>query len=608
MILSSPINKSSLEEIIQQSFENFGTIFTSSLLDSLKNIGFYYSTSSGVSLTIEDLKIPLSKDYLLADVSTDIKNIEFAWKNGQISNTEKFKSIVNNWELISDSLKEKLIDYYKNYDPTNSLYLMAFSGARGNISQVRQVVGMRGLMVNQRGNIIQLPILTNFKEGLSTIDYIISSYGARKGIIDTALRTADAGYLTRRLIYLVQDISIRDICCNSNYSLLIDLKKNLDNSLLGRTLVEIKYLQNQKRVKLPNLLITQSLYNLLKKNTNIIQFIKIRSSLTCNIPNSLCQYCYGWDLSKKKIISLGDSVGIMAAHSIGEPGTQLTMRTFHTGGIFIGQMKSYFSSNITGKISLGKVSKQLLFENRYGLNAFFVDRNFDFFLINWKNQQLKIELKKGDFFYKPTSNLFKKGDIIGERDIGIPTFFSIFNSFLKPIYSLSEGKYSLSKNLKVFSTFSVKNSFFNSFEKYSKQQLDKYSNYNLVSSEGAIYEFLGKIFEFPNQIKFENLIDNQKILDFLNNEKLKNECTHFLKHKAIGKLKVVSPTNGIFFIKNKAYRVGKKKKISISKFKFLIKKNFFILLSTICCNYQYVDKNTILGYLYIYPKKNILIY
>eukprot|EP01040_Poterioochromonas_malhamensis_P007380 gene7380-7962_t len=352
------------KEIIQQSFENFGTIFTSSLLDSLKNIGFYYSTSSGVSLTIEDLKIPLSKDYLLADVSTDIKNIEFAWKNGQISNTEKFKSIVNNWELISDSLKEKLIDYYKNYDPTNSLYLMAFSGARGNISQVRQVVGMRGLMVNQRGNIIQLPILTNFKEGLSTIDYIISSYGARKGIIDTALRTADAGYLTRRLIYLVQDISIRDICCNSNYSLLIDLKKNLDNSLLGRTLVEIKYLQNQKRVKLPNLLITQSLYNLLKKNTNIIQFIKIRSSLTCNIPNSLCQYCYGWDLSKKKIISLGDSVGIMAAHSIGEPGTQLTMRTFHTGGIFIGQMKSYFSSNITGKISLGKVSKQLLFENR----------------------------------------------------------------------------------------------------------------------------------------------------------------------------------------------------------------------------------------------------
>jgi DNA-directed RNA polymerase subunit beta' len=287
MILSSPINKSSLEEIIQQSFENFGTIFTSSLLDSLKNIGFYYSTSSGVSLTIEDLKIPLSKDYLLADVSTDIKNIEFAWKNGQISNTEKFKSIVNNWELISDSLKEKLIDYYKNYDPTNSLYLMAFSGARGNISQVRQVVGMRGLMVNQRGNIIQLPILTNFKEGLSTIDYIISSYGARKGIIDTALRTADAGYLTRRLIYLVQDISIRDICCNSNYSLLIDLKKNLDNSLLGRTLVEIKYLQNQKRVKLPNLLITQSLYNLLKKNTNIIHFIKIRSNLTSKIPNSL---------------------------------------------------------------------------------------------------------------------------------------------------------------------------------------------------------------------------------------------------------------------------------------------------------------------------------
>lgn len=608
MILSTPINKSNLEEIIQHSFQNFGTVFTSALIDSLKNIGFYYSTNSGISLTIEDLKIPASKGYLLAAVSTDIKNIDIAWKNGQISNTEKFKAIVNNWELTSDYLKEKLIDYYKNYDPTNSLYLMAFSGARGNISQVRQVVGMRGLMVNQRGNIIQLPILTNFKEGLSPIDYIISSYGARKGIIDTALRTADAGYLTRRLIYLTQEIIIRDISCNSAYSLLINLKNNIESGLLGRTLVGVKYINKKKITNISNIIITQQIIDLLKKNKNIVEYIKIRSALTCIIPNSLCQYCYGWDLSKKTLISLGDAVGIMAAHSIGEPGTQLTMRTFHTGGIFIGQTKSYFSTNITGKISFSNTSDKFVFQNRYGLNAFFVTQNMSFSIINWKNEFLKIELKKGDFFYQPTSNLFKKGDIIAERDIGLPKFYSLFNAFLKPIYSSAEGKYKLSKNLKIFYTFSTKNSFFNSFDKYSKKQLAKYANYNLVSSDGAIYEFLGKIFEFPQETKIENLKQNKIIKNFSNEQNLATNLSYLLNHKSIGKLKIVSPKSGIFFSKNEIYQIDNKKKLSISNFKLLIKKNFFIVLSTICYNYQYIDNNTILGYLYIYPKKNTYTY
>lgn len=608
MILNSPINKANLEEIVQHSFQNFGTIFTSSLLDSLKNIGFYYSTNSGISLSIEDLKIPASKGYLLSSVSRDIKNIDIAWKNGQISNTEKFKAIVNNWELTSDYLKEKLVDYYKNYDPTNSLYLMAFSGARGNISQVRQVVGMRGLMVNQRGNIIQLPILTNFKEGLSSIDYIISSYGARKGIIDTALRTADAGYLTRRLIYLTQEIIIRDISCHSSSSLLISLKNNIENSLLGRTLVGIKYLKKKKITILSNILITNKIFDLLKKNKNLIEYIKIRSALTCTIPNSLCQYCYGWDLSKKHLVRLGDSVGIMAAHSIGEPGTQLTMRTFHTGGIFIGQTKSYFSSNITGKINFLKSSDEFTFQNRYGLNAFFVTQNISLSLINWKNTTSKIELKKGDFFYKPASNLFKKGDIIAERDIGLPKFYSLFNAFLKPIYSSVEGKYKLSKNLKVFHTFSLKNSFFNSFDKYSKKQLEKYSIYNLVSSDGAIYEFLGNIFEFPRETKIENIKKEKKIFDFFNNQTLNNKLNYLLKHKSIGKLKIVAPKNGIFSSYNQTYCIDNKKKLPISKFQLIIKKNFFIILSTICYNYQYIDNNTILGYLYIYPKKNTYIY
>jgi hypothetical protein len=606
MILNSPINKNNLEEIIQHSFENFGTVFTSALLDSLKNLGFYYSTTSGISLNIEDLKIPVSKGYLLSTISSEIKDIEMSWKNGQISNTEKFKAIVNNWELTSDYLKEKLIDYYKSYDPTNSLYLMAFSGARGNISQVRQVVGMRGLMVNQKGNIIQLPILTNFKEGLNPIDYIISSYGARKGIIDTALRTADAGYLTRRLIYLTQEIVIRDIICNSNYSLLIDLKNNSLNSLLGRTLVGIKFSKSKKVKIFKNKVINQKIFTLLKNNINNIEYIKIRSPLTCSIPNSLCQYCYGWDLSKKNLIALGDAVGIIAAHSIGEPGTQLTMRTFHTGGIFIGQTKSYFSSNITGRINFPNNFNKFVFQSRYGINTYFISQNIIFLLINWKNQVSKIELKKGDFFYKPSSTLLKRGDVISERDIGLPKFFNLFNAFLKPIYSPVEGKYKLSKNLTIFSTFSTKNPFFNLFQKYSKKRLEKYSNFNLLSSDGSIYQFLGKIFEFPKETKMDNFKKKNKHLSII---RTKNQnFQYFLEHKTIGKLKIVAPISGIFFSNNKNYIIDNKKNLPILKLKTIVKKNFFVILSTICSTYQYIDRNTILGFLYIYPKKTTYLY
>ena len=167
----------------------------------LKLLGFYYATNAGISINLEDLKTPDLKKDCIETANNEIADVSTKWQQGYVSDTERFQRIIDSWNVATESLKNKIIDYYKNYDPTNNLYIMSFSGARGNMSQVRQLVGMRGLMSDQEGKIIDLPIQRNFREGLSSIDYIISSYGARKGIVDTALKTADSGYLTRRLIY-----------------------------------------------------------------------------------------------------------------------------------------------------------------------------------------------------------------------------------------------------------------------------------------------------------------------------------------------------------------------------------------------------------------------
>ena len=187
MLITSPITKKVLEAIIHKSFTTFGNISSSSLLDSLKLLGFYYATNSGISINIEDLKTPDIKKKILITTSKEITKVSLDWEQGFITEIERFQSIIDNWNSSTESLKIKIIEYYRKFDPANSLYIMAFSGARGNMSQVRQLVGMRGLMADQEGNIIDLPIQANFREGLSSIDYIISSYGARKGIVDTAL-------------------------------------------------------------------------------------------------------------------------------------------------------------------------------------------------------------------------------------------------------------------------------------------------------------------------------------------------------------------------------------------------------------------------------------
>lgn len=336
------IDKNKLKELIVWAFRNYGIARAANMADRLKDLGFYYATKAGISLSLEDLRIPPVKKSLLESTINLIIQADYKYKRGEITAVERFQKVIDTWNNSSEMLKKEVIKYFKNTDPLNAIYMMAFSGARGNISQVRQLVGMRGLMSDPQGQIIDLPISSNFREGLTVTDYFISSYGARKGLVDTALRTADSGYLTRRLVDVAQDVIIRDFDCKTSKGIILEniidnnkLVISLEQILIGRVLAEdIFDPLNNSLIARSN----QDVNDVLSKNIVKagINKVLVRSPITCNAADSVCQKCYGWNLAHGKLVDLGEAVGIIAAQSIGEPGTQLTMRTFHTGGVFTG--------------------------------------------------------------------------------------------------------------------------------------------------------------------------------------------------------------------------------------------------------------------------------
>ena len=336
------IDKKRLKYLITWAFRNYGIARAANMADKLKDLGFYYATKAGISLSIEDLRIPPIKKILLEETLELILETDYRYKRGEITAVERFQKVIDTWNNSSEMLRKEVIKYFKETDPLNSIYMMAFSGARGNISQVRQLVGMRGLMSDPQGQIIDLPISSNFREGLTVTDYFISSYGARKGLVDTALRTADSGYLTRRLVDVAQDVIIRELDCKTSKGILLEgiidnnnLVISLEQLLIGRVLAEdIIDPSNKKVIALAN----QDIDDILaKKITKAgISKVLVRSPITCEASDSVCQKCYGWNLAHGRLVDLGEAVGIIAAQSIGEPGTQLTMRTFHTGGVFTG--------------------------------------------------------------------------------------------------------------------------------------------------------------------------------------------------------------------------------------------------------------------------------
>lgn len=353
------VDKNQLKKLIAWAYRQYGSSRCASVADELKAMGFRYATRAGVSISVDDLQIPPIKKALLAEAEAEIAKTEDRYRTGKITEVERFQKTIDTWNSTSEALKDEVVSNFLATDPLNSVYMMAFSGARGNLSQVRQLVGMRGLMADPQGQIIDQPIKTNFREGLTVTEYIISSYGARKGLVDTALRTADSGYLTRRLVDVSQDTIVREFDCGTDRGLvlgsmmdgdrvLIPLETRLFGRVLGEDVVDLK---TGEVIAKRNQDIDEALA---KKIADRVEEVTLRSPLTCEAARSCCQHCYGWSLAHGKMVDLGEAIGIIAAQSIGEPGTQLTMRTFHTGGVFTGEVARSFKAGREGTVKFGK--------------------------------------------------------------------------------------------------------------------------------------------------------------------------------------------------------------------------------------------------------------
>ena len=335
------LKKKGLQQVVQYCYLNFGLEKTVEMLDQLKTTGFTYATRSGLSVGINDLEIPEEKSAIVDDARKEVIKVEQQYLEGAITNGERYNKVIAVWSTATESIADRMFDKMEKQDKAgrfNSVYIMADSGARGSKQQIRQLAGMRGLMAKPSGEIIETPIRANFREGLSVLEYFISTHGARKGLADTALKTADSGYLTRRLVDVAQDVIISEEDCRTMDG--IDATAIVDSGEIIEPLRD----RITGRVTLEKLVDSFSGETIIEANGLIdedkasqiqdagIEKVKIRSVLTCASRRGVCQKCYGRDLSTGRMVELGLAVGVVAAQSIGEPGTQLTMRTFHIGG------------------------------------------------------------------------------------------------------------------------------------------------------------------------------------------------------------------------------------------------------------------------------------
>ena len=333
--VAKKISKGMLGKIIDRCIKVHGTTVTSEVLDKIKATGYHYSTIGSITVAVCDALIPPAKKQLIADAEENIDKISKDFKRGLISDDERHRLVIEIWDKTTNDVMTALKD---NLDEYNPIYMMADSGARGSMNQIRQLAGMRGLIANTSGRTIETPIRANYREGLNILEYFISSRGARKGLADTALRTADSGYLTRRLVDVSQDVIIREDDCGSKVGIEVyDIKEGkhviepLSERLVGRYLIEDLYDKDGNLLMDNQHMMTDEDADRIVKAG--IERVKIRSVLNCRAKHGVCKKCYGANLANGKQVSTGEAVGIVAAQSIGEPGTQLTMRTFHTGGI-----------------------------------------------------------------------------------------------------------------------------------------------------------------------------------------------------------------------------------------------------------------------------------
>ncbi len=328
-------DKKKLGQIIDKCYRRFGNTATANILDHIKDTGFHYSTMGAITISVSDMEIPRAKKEIITEAHDKVDKYESAYRKGLMSETERYEKVLRTWNMATDDVADALM---KSLSTLNNLYVMAHSGARGSKKQIQQICGMRGLMANASGYTIEIPIISNFREGLSVLEYFTSTNGARKGLADTALRTADSGYLTRRLVDVSHNVIVREMDCGTNRGIEVraftdgkEIIEPLYSRIVGRiALMDIKTKDEEVIVEAGNEILEEDAERIEKAG---IKSVAIRSVMTCSSKYGICAQCYGRNLATGEAVNIGEAVGILAAQSIGEPGTQLTMRTFHTGGV-----------------------------------------------------------------------------------------------------------------------------------------------------------------------------------------------------------------------------------------------------------------------------------
>ena len=330
------VDKKALGKIIDKCFRRHGNTKTAEVLDHIKALGFKYSTVGGITVAVADMKVPKEKAEYIAAAEKQVDKFEKAYGRGLISDEERYEKVIETWTETTNKVTDALMD---GLERMNNIYIMAHSGARGSKNQIRQLAGMRGLMANASGKTVEIPVKSNFREGLSVMEYFISSHGARKGLSDTALRTADSGYLTRRLVDVSQDVIVRDYDCGTtDTSTIVAIKEGnevieeLYDRIVGRYTIDpiVNPNTGEVIVEADTMIMEEQAEEIVAAG---IEEVQIRTVLNCKTRHGVCSKCYGRNLATGKEVNIGEAIGIIAAQSIGEPGTQLTMRTFHTGGV-----------------------------------------------------------------------------------------------------------------------------------------------------------------------------------------------------------------------------------------------------------------------------------
>jgi DNA-directed RNA polymerase subunit beta' len=571
---NSLVGKKQLRQLLAWSFTNYDSMQACALADELKYLGFKYASQAGISISIEDLRIPFVKNLMLEKANQEIINAEKIYFKGKITDVERFQKIIDTWSLTSESLKEQVIYYFKNYDPLNSVYIMAFSGARGNLSQVRQLVGMRGLMSDPSGEIMKLPIKKNFREGLTITDYLMSGYGARKGIVDTALKTANSGYLTRRLIDVGQDILIREKDCLTTHSLVLKAtSKTRDfiyEKILGRVISKpIFDPETEELIAKANVQLTPSLIDKCKKK-QITEFY-IKSPFTCNLYRAICQKCYGWDLANENLVDIGEAVGILAGQSIGEPGTQLTMRTFHTGGIFTSEARQQIISPVNGVVRFSKILKGIVLRTNRGEDVLITKNSGSIIIIpESKNQNLvKIEVLKNTILFPKNNQYVLKDTVIGEL---INTNKQV-KTEIKPILSDTCGeifmprlknKVNLLNNNKLLWILfgqlynSPRNSFINFYPDYKLNRHSFIFRTKIINHYSGFVEFINKKQNLYQRliriINHKYSLQNAHLKKLTNDRGYKNHLLHFDNKKYL--LRIQSKKSKLYLQVTRNKQIG----------------------------------------------------